>query len=93
MDEVGDVELIIVGLPINEEDYEDNEVLDDVRSFVSTLREEFPDVEVQFLDERFSSAEADELIEDLKAKGRDGLGRDAYAAQIILQRFFDNAVG
>jgi putative Holliday junction resolvase len=86
------VSLIVVGLPLNM-DFEEieNDMVTEVRYFVSELRKQLnDDIEVRFLDERLSSFEAKELMNDAKSIGdKKSFGKDAYAAQIILQRFFD----
>lgn len=89
-DELG-VSKIVVGLPLNmDREEEDNEMVVEVRYFVKELREVLVEVEVEFFDERLSSFEANKLLDDVKKhSGKLSLGKDAYAAQIILQRFFD----
>lgn len=88
VDELG-VTLIVVGLPLALDGHSENKLMNDIRYFVKELRGRFSGIEVEFLDERYSSFEADELMEDISQKGGDKIGRDAYAAQVILQRFFD----
>jgi len=93
VDELG-VSLVVVGLPLQvEHEGRENIIMDDVRYFVKELRNKLPEVEVEFFDERYSSFEADELMNDIEHKGGEKLGRDAYAAQVILQRFFDKMEG
>ncbi len=89
-DELG-VSKIVVGLPLNmDREEKDNEMVVEVRYFVKELREGLVEVEVEFFDERLSSFEANKLLDDVKKHSRKlSLGKDAYAAQIILQRFFD----
>lgn len=82
---------IIVGLPLNmDREEEDNEMVQEVRYFVKELRNVLSEIDVQFFDERLSSFEAKDLLDDANAKsGKEKLGKDAYAAQVILQRYFD----
>ncbi len=81
----------VLGLPLNMESWhEENHIL----AQVEELRRRLVDkgFEVVLSDELLSSFEADRLVEDLvgsEAK-KVTLGRDAYAAQIILQRYFDS---
>lgn len=86
-----DVDTVVVGLPLNmDREKEDNEMVQEVRFFVKELRNAMDGVNVEFFDERLSSFEAKALLDDAASKaGKEKLGKDAYAAQVILQRFFD----
>ncbi len=87
-----EVGMVIVGLPLNMEDgQKENAIMGDVKIFVDTFRKVVGDkIEVLLFDERLSSFEAKALAELAvkPVKGQKVLV-DAYAAQIILQRFFD----
>lgn len=86
------VVLIVVGLPLNmEKDHFENRVMQDVRYFVKELKEELDEkIKVEFLDERLSSFEAGQILKnETFPSDRQKLGKDAYEAQVILQRFFD----
>lgn len=85
------VVLVVVGLPLNMgEEHLENEIMADVRHFVDILRKVLDGVEVEFFDERLSSFEAEKLMDEAaEASGKEPLSKDAYAAQVILQRFFD----
>ncbi len=81
-----DVKMIVIGLPLSmQEDQRENRIMKDVKTFVDTLNATFKDVEIALIDERLSSFEADQLMSEYKIEGPD----DLYAAQIILQRFFN----
>jgi len=86
-----EVDTIVVGLPLNmDEEHEENEMMQEVRYFVKELREKVEGIDVELFDERLSTFEGKDLMRDAKNKsGKEELGRDAYAAQVILQRFFD----
>ena len=85
--------LIVIGLPLNmDEKHLENKVMQEVKRFTSELGEKLKDVEIQLLDERLSTFEADKLMKEAKAASKEPFGRDAYAAQVILQRFFDKSV-
>lgn len=86
-----EVNTVVVGLPLNmDRENEDNEMVQEVRYFVKELRNVLGDINVEFFDERLSSFEANALLDDAREKaGKEKLGKDAYAAQVILQRFFD----
>ena len=87
------VGIVIVGLPLNMEDgQKENAIMADVKIFVDTFRKVVGDkIEVLLFDERLSSFEAKALA---MASSKPVRGKkilvDAHAAQIILQRFFDN---
>lgn len=79
---------VVLGLPLN--DGEENPLMEDVKKFLLALKE--ADVDVEMFDETLSSFEADNLMEDIKSKNPKAmLGRDAYAALVILQRFFEKS--
>ena len=86
-----EIGLIIVGLPLNMDKEElENEMVQEVRYFVGKLREVF-EIDIELFDERLSSYEADGLIKASGGSSRDNkMHRDAYAAQVILQRYFDS---
>jgi putative Holliday junction resolvase len=82
-----DVKLIVIGLPLNmEEGHKENPIMKDVVKLVEKLGKE--GLQVETVDERLSSFEAEGLTKSPKK----GYNRrlDAHAAQIILQRYFDN---
>ena len=82
-----DVKLIVIGLPLNmEEGHKENPIMKEVVSLVEKLEKE--GLQVETIDERLSSFEAKDLTKDLKKGYSQRL--DAHAAQIILQRYFDN---
>ncbi|PIR54821.1 Holliday junction resolvase RuvX [Candidatus Peregrinibacteria bacterium CG10_big_fil_rev_8_21_14_0_10_36_19] len=82
-------EMVVVGLPLNVGG-DDNPILNDVKRFVSLLTEN--GVKVELFDETLSSFEADALMKDaLEKNGRNELKRDAFAALVILQRFFEKS--
>ena len=76
---------IVVGLPLNMDSSSNNEMVQNVKLFVADLRNHFTDIDIELFDERLSSFEADSLMKDSGDTGN----RDAYAAQVILQRYFD----
>lgn len=81
-----DVRMIVVGLPLRmEEDQKENKIMQGVKIFTKKLKNALKDVEIVLIDERLSSFEADELMKQYNITGPD----DLYAAQIILQRFFN----
>ncbi len=89
-DEIG-VSMIVVGLPLSmQEEHIANEILKHVKIFVDELKSSMKDIEIVLLDERLSTFEGQGLQNDVKNIGeKNPLEDDAYAAQIILQRFFE----
>lgn len=92
------VVLVIIGLPTSMND-DESEMSKNVRYFEKKLKEAFEaakdvvlnKVEIKLFDERLSTFEADSLMSDAGKTNYDRRKyRDSYAAQIILQRFFDS---
>jgi len=82
-----DVKLIVIGLPLNmEEGHKENPIMKDVLNLVEKF--EKAGLQVETVDERLSSFEAKDLTKPEKKGYNQHL--DAHAAQIILQRYFDN---
>lgn len=81
-----DVKMIVIGLPLRmEEEQKENKIMQGVKIFAKKLKNTLKDVKIVLIDERLSSFEADELMKQYNLTGPD----DFYAAQIILQRFFN----
>lgn len=95
-----EIDLIVVGMPLNmREDQSETPMIRAVDKFVEVLKKKIEEskdeniskMKVEFFDERLSSFEADSLMKSAQKKDKDRAEyRDAYAAQIILQRFFDS---
>jgi len=86
-----EIERIVLGLPLNmKSSHQENEILEDVRALDEALSKNF-DGDILMIDERLSTFEAQSMIDDFVDKHgkKDALGRDAYAACVILQRYFD----
>ena len=80
--------MVLLGLPLN--DGEENPLMKDVDEFVEGLKS--AGIKVELFDETLSSFEADNIMRDIAEKnGKNILGRDAYAALVILQRFFEKS--
>ena len=81
------VSIVVIGLPLNmETTHRENPIM----KSVLTLSEKFKKhgLNVELIDERLSSFEAESLTGGQKPGYNEHL--DAHAAQIILQRYFDN---
>lgn len=78
------VEVIIIGLPVNMEN-EPTEMTDLVERFIAKLRDHV-EIPVQTVDERLTTEMAKQLLRGVKKEER-----DQVAAQILLQNFLDKA--
>lgn len=78
--EHSDIDALIIGLPFDLY-WTDTKQLDKTREFIVKLQSIFPDIEVIWHDERFSSFEASEWFNDHK---------DDVAASCILQSYLDS---
>lgn len=76
-----EIDRLVVGQPVNEQG---GGVDENFAAFLEELKQEIP-LPLDLVDERFSSQLADQLI---RSKSRDGQ-RDAVAAMLILQAYFD----
>lgn len=76
------IDRVIVGLPIGL-DGKENENTKKIRKFVDELKKEI-DVPVDFVDERFTSAQADRM--------GGTVSRDEKSAMIILQSYIDKNI-
>ena len=76
------IEKIVIGIPVNPEEMESDQIKK-IRDFISLLSEK-TGLEVREQDERFSTQEAQKLIE--KGKSKD----DDLSAMLILQGYFDS---
>lgn len=84
--------LIVVGLPYNA-DGSEGTMAAEARAFALALTRRFP-VPVEFVDERYSSLDAQERLTQARAAGRrrQAVGKadiDAEAAVVILERWLD----
>jgi putative Holliday junction resolvase len=75
------IDKIVVGIPVNPLDPH-SEQIEKVNKFISQLAE-FTGVPVDSIDERFSTQEAQKLIEKKKSKD------DELSAMLILQNYID----
>lgn len=79
--------MIVIGLPARECEWKEK-----IKKFAEELCNELKDFTVEFQDEDFSSAIANENInelKELKSKKNTGIADDMESARIILQRFLD----
>jgi putative Holliday junction resolvase len=85
------IELIVVGLPLNE-DGSRNEQCSHVENFCRRLRKRV-DIRLEFFDEYLSSMEAEEMIGGSRAKLREAREQgliDSMAAAIILKNYLES---
>lgn len=87
-----DVECIIVGLP-KQMNNEYSENMKYIRPFVKKLQSAYPDIRVEYYDERFTSALAQKTIIDAGLKKTDRQNKalvDEVSATIILQDYMES---
>jgi putative Holliday junction resolvase len=83
-------EKVLIGLPLHLNGTE-GEQAKETRSFASKLARQIPGVQIEFVDERLTTVEAEERLADRRGswhKKRDQI--DAYAAASILQNYLNN---
>lgn len=87
-----DVDLIIVGLP-RHPDGNLSSNADEIKKFVDKIKTSFPEIEVELVDESYTSRDAKEVILKSGAgrkKRRDKELVDKVAAVLILQRYLNH---
>ena len=83
------VERIIVGLPNNEV----SENMKNIEPFVRSLKKRFPDIPVEYVDERFTSVLAHRTMQEAGLKKKDRQNKalvDEISATIILQTYLES---
>lgn len=86
------VERIIIGMP-RQMNYEESESMQYIKPFVKILEKEFPDIPVEYFDERFTSSMALQTMIDggVKKKNRQNKALiDEISATIILQGYMES---
>jgi putative Holliday junction resolvase len=86
-----EVDLMVVGRPL-QADGSDSQSMKPLRFFVQAFRKRFPDMRVEWMDERFtSSLAADAMVQGgMKRKDRREKGRiDMISASLILQSWME----
>lgn len=86
------VECIVVGMP-KQLNNEDSENMKNIRPFVKKLQTAYPNLKVEFYDERFTSSMAQQTMIDggLKKKDRQNKALvDEISATIILQGYMES---
>lgn len=86
------VECIIVGLP-KQMNNEYSENMKHIRPFVKKLQSVYPDIRIEYYDERFTSALAQKTILDAGLKKSDRQNKalvDEVSATIILQSYMES---
>lgn len=78
---------IVVGLPLTLRGNEGEQAAY-TRQFVEKLKEEIPDINIIFVDERFTSSLAQRHISPKKAKNKGNI--DSMSAVFILQTYLDS---
>jgi len=96
------IDKVVVGLPVGL-DGEENENTERVRGFVDELKGQI-DISIEFVDERYSSKQADKMFDPVVARSRSGYkthggmrqvreakksSRDERSAMVVLQYYLD----
>jgi putative Holliday junction resolvase len=81
---------ILVGLPVHLDGTE-GEQAKETRAFASKLAKHTPEVQIEFVDERLTTVEAEERLADRRGSWHKKRSQiDAYAAASILQNYLSN---
>lgn len=86
------VEKFVVGLP-KQMNGEDSESMQYIKPFVTGLQRKFPDIELVYVDERFTSVLAHKTMLDAGLKKKDRQNKelvDKISATIILQSYLES---
>ena len=86
-----DVECIVIGQPLNL-DNTDNEIEKNIQSFIVDLKNNFPKMKIERVDERFTSKIAQQTIMNAgikKMERRNKSLADKVSAAIILQSYLE----
>lgn len=86
------VDIFVVGLP-RQMDGSFSESMQYIQPFVKGLQKKFPDIELVYVDERFTSVMAQKVILESGAKKKDRRDKslvDKVAASIILQTYLNS---
>ncbi len=88
------VEKFVVGLP-KQMNGEDSESMQYIKPFVTGLQRKFPDIELVYVDERFTSVLAHKTMLDAGLKKKDRQNKelvDKISATIILQSYLESRI-
>ena len=89
-----DVEKFVIGLP-KQMDGNDSSSMQYILPFTNRLRKQFPDIEVVFIDERFTSVLAHNTMIEAGLRRKDKQNKalvDKIAATIILQTYLSSTI-
>jgi len=88
------VEKFVVGLP-KQMNGKDSESMQYIKPFVTGLQRKFPDIELVYVDERFTSVLAHKTMLDAGLKKKDRQNKelvDKISATIILQSYLESRI-
>lgn len=88
------VEKFVVGLP-RQMNGQDSESMQYIKPFVTGLQRKFPDIELVYVDERFTSVLAHKTMLDAGLKKKDRQNKelvDKISATIILQSYLESRI-
>ena len=85
-----EAEKILIGLPLHLNGTE-GEQAKETRSFASKLAQHLSEIQIEFVDERLTTVEAEERLADRRGSWRKKRNQiDSYAAASILQNYLNN---
>jgi len=90
-----EVERMVIGLP-RQMNHELSETMQQIAPFVRSLQKQFPDIPVEYVDERFTSVLAQRTIREAGLKKKDRQNKalvDEVSATIILQTYMESMRG
>ena len=84
-----DVKTVVVGLPLTLKG-EEGEQAKITRKFVQKMKQEIPDIEVKFVDERFTTSLAERQLRETTKKSKRKKMIDSVSAVYILKTYLDS---
>ncbi len=84
-----DIKTVVVGLPLTLKG-EEGEQAKITREFVQKMKQEIPDIEVKFVDERFTTTLAEKQLRETTKKSKRKKMIDSISAVYILKTYLDS---
>ncbi|WP_456465450.1 Holliday junction resolvase RuvX [Persephonella sp.] len=84
-----EIKTVVVGLPLTLKG-EEGEQARITRKFVQRMKQEIPDIEVKFVDERFTTSMAEKQLRETTKKSKRKKMIDSVSAVYILKTYLDS---
>ncbi|HHG73776.1 MAG TPA: Holliday junction resolvase RuvX [Persephonella sp.] len=84
-----EIKTVVVGLPLTLKG-EEGEQARITRKFVQKMKQEIPDIEVKFVDERFTTSMAEKQLRETTKKSKRKKMIDSVSAVYILKTYLDS---